>query len=101
MLPTSLRLKNKKTFSDTFRKGKAVSNDVLMMKYKKTGTDELKVGFSAGIRLSKKASERNKVKRWMREAVRKFSGKMRGGYQIIFVINSKFPYEQMNDSLIR
>lgn len=71
------------------------------MKYSKVESSELKVGFSAGLKFSKKALKRNKIKRWMREATRFFLGKIKTGYQIIFLINSKFPYEQINHSLVR
>ena len=45
--------------------------------------------------------KRNKVKRWMREAVRPLIKDIKTGRQIIFLINSKFPYEQISHSLIR
>ena len=101
MLPAQFRLKNKKNFNEIFRQGKVVSNEILVMKYKKAENGELKIGFSASLKLSKKLSKRNKVKRWMREAARPLLGKIKTGYQIIFVINSKFPYEQINYVLIR
>lgn len=78
-----------------------VSNDVLIMKYEKAEGGNLKVGFSAGLKLSKKSSKRNKAKRWMREATRLLLGKIRTGHQIIFLINSKFPYEQISYPLVR
>ncbi len=71
------------------------------MKYDEAGAGELKIGFSVGLKYSKKSSERNRVKRWMREAVRPLLGKIKRGYQIIFLVNSKFPYKQMSYSLIK
>jgi ribonuclease P protein component len=101
MLPAQFRLKNKKDFNEVFRRGKTVSNEVLIMKYEKAEDSEIKIGFSAGLKLSKKSSERNKAKRWMRQAARTLSGKIKKGHQIIFLINSKFPYEQISHSLVR
>ncbi|MDD5489074.1 MAG: ribonuclease P protein component [Candidatus Moranbacteria bacterium] len=100
MLPVQFRLKNKKDFNEVFRRGKTVSNEVLIMKYEKAGGGELKIGFSVGIKLSKKATERNGVKRWLREATKLLLRKIRTGHQIIFLINSKFPYEQISYPLI-
>ena len=100
MLPTQFRLKNKKEFSEVFQRGKTLSNEALIMKYTEIGSGELKVGFSAGLKFSKKSAERNKAKRWMREATRPLLGKIKKGHQIIFLINSKFPYEQMSYSLL-
>jgi len=101
MLSAEYRLKNKKVFNDIFRQGKTVSNDVLLLKYKDLGTKELKIGFSVGVKFSKKSSKRNRAKRWMREATREMIGNIQPGWQIIFLINSKFPYEQMSYALIQ
>ncbi|OGI24919.1 MAG: ribonuclease P protein component [Candidatus Moranbacteria bacterium RBG_13_45_13] len=101
MLPAKFRLKDKKEFASVFRRGKVSSNDVLIMKYSPAGPDQLKIGFSAGSKLSKKSSERNKAKRWMREAVRLIIGRVKPGHKIIFSINSKFPYKQMDYTLVQ
>ena len=100
MLPAKFRLKNKKDFNNVFQRGKTVSDEALVMKHKKTEGSMLQIGFSVGLKLSKKSSERNRVKRWMREAVRQLLGKIKTGRQI-FLINSKFPYEQINYELVR
>ena len=101
MLPAQFRLKNEKDFDEVFRRGKTVSNEVLIMKYEKAGDGELKIGFSAGLKFSKKSSKRNKAKRWLREAVKPLLGKIKTGHQIIFLINSKFPYEQISYPFVR
>lgn len=101
MLPTRFRLKDKKEFNEVFRRGKTTSNEVLTMKHKKISREELKVGFSVGLKFSKKSSERNKIKRWMREAVRPVISRIKPGQRIIFLVNSKFPYKQMSYSLIQ
>jgi len=101
MLPIQFRLKSRKDFNDIFRRGKTVSNEVLVMKYEEAEGENLKIGFSVGLKFSKKASRRNKVKRWLREAARAIVKDIKPGHQIVFVINSKFPYEQMDYSLIR
>jgi len=101
MLPVQFRLKNKKEFNDVFRRGKTVSNGALIMKYEKCESRMLKIGFAAGMSFSKKSSERNKVKRWLREAVKPLLGKITAGHQIIFLINHKFPSGQMSFPLIK
>lgn len=101
MLPAKNRLKSKKEFDEVFRRGKTVSNDAFLLKYHVDGSKELKIGFSVGIKFSKKASERNRAKRWMREAVRPIAEKIKPGHQIIFLINSKFPRGQMDFALAK
>lgn len=101
MLPTKRRLKSKNEFNELFRRGKTLSNDVFVLKFKGFGKEDSRVGFSVGVKFSKKTVRRNKVKRWMREAVRPMMGEIRPGCQIIFLVNSNFPYEQLNFVLVK
>ncbi|MDI6778039.1 MAG: ribonuclease P protein component [Patescibacteria group bacterium] len=101
MLSIKYRLKSKKEFNEVFRRGKTISNDVLLAKYQRDNFGNLKIGFSVGVKFSKKASERNRAKRWLREAVRSMIEKIAPGHKIIFLINSKFSYEQMSCSLVK
>jgi ribonuclease P protein component len=101
MLPIKQRLKSKKDFNNLFRSGKTLSNDVFLMKYAQGAEACSQIGFSVGVKFSKKTVERNKVKRWMREAVRTMMEDVRPGFQIIFLTNSKFPYKQMSFSLTK
>ncbi|MFH0930217.1 MAG: ribonuclease P protein component [Candidatus Moraniibacteriota bacterium] len=102
MLPIPHRLKGKKVFNDIFRFGKTFSNDVMMMRIVpgKRG-QPAKFGFAASLKFSKKAVERNKVKRWMREAMRAKTGEVQPGQEIVFLINPKFPKDKLNLGLIR
>lgn len=101
MLPAQYRLKSKKRFNEIFRRGRTAANDVLMVKYAASEKGDLRIGFSIGMKFSKKASRRNKAKRWLREAVREIIEQIGPGRDIIFLINPKFPYEQINYDLIR
>ena len=60
-----------------------------------------KFGFAASLKFSKKAVERNKVKRWMREAIRVKMGEVQPGQEIVFLINPKAPKEKLSLELIR
>jgi len=101
MLPIQYRLKNKKDFKEVFQRGKTFSSKFLTIKYLKKDNNGLKIGFSVGLRVSKKSSKRNKIKRWMREAARPFLGKIRKGYRIIFLTNSNFPLKQASYLIIK
>jgi len=102
MLPISHRLKGKKVFNDIFRLGKTFSNDVLLMKIVSgEASQPAKFGFAASLKFSKKAVERNKAKRWMRESVRARIEDIQSGKEIVFLINPKFPKEKLNFELIR
>ena len=60
-----------------------------------------KFGFAASLKFSKKAVERNKVKRWMREAVRARIEDIQPGREVVFLINPKFPKSKLNLQLIQ
>jgi len=101
MLPAKFRLKDKKEFSETFKKGKSFSSRHLMMRLTRVSSAEIKVGFSVGLKFSKKAAERNKVKRWLREAVRESLGKFRPGAKIVFVLNSRSEFRELSLDILR
>ncbi len=71
MLPKNNRLRQKKDIDDVFRKGKGFKEDFLILKTKKNNLDKLRFGFVVSQKVSKKASLRNKIKRRLREIVRK------------------------------
>jgi ribonuclease P protein component len=101
MLPVKYRLKNKETFNTVFQKGETVSGEVLIMKVRSGSDGEVKIGFSAGLKFSKKSSRRNKIKRWMREAARPFANKIKPGFHIVFLVNSKCDFRRLTLGLIR
>ena len=101
MLPAKFRLKNKKEFSEVFRKGKSFASRNLVMKHESAGSDAVKVGFSVGLKFSKKAVKRNKVKRWLREAARTNLLGIKPGSKIIFILNPKVDFSTLNLALLR
>ncbi len=102
MLSASDRLKNKKAFNDIFRYGQTFSNDVLVMKIMAARPgDATQFGFGIGLKFSKKATRRNKVRRWMREAVREKIKKIIPGHRVIFLANPKYPEEKLNFEIIQ
>ncbi len=100
MLPAKYRLKDKKAFNSVFRSGKTISGEVLLIKIKADSKGEIRIGFSVGLKFSKKSFQRNKVRRWIRESVRKNIERIKPGNQIIFLINSKYSYKQLSYQLV-
>jgi len=101
MLSVKHRLKGRKAFNDLFRAGKTFSNDVLLMKIAPGKEDEpTKFGFGASLKFSKKAVERNRAKRWMREAVREKLEQVQPGYSVVFFVSPKFPKEKLNFQMV-
>jgi ribonuclease P protein component len=102
MLPAIHRLKGKKIFDDLFRAGKTFSNDALMMKVAEGESGQpTKFGFGASLKFSKKAVERNRAKRWMREAVRARIDEIQPGWHVIFFISPKIPKAELKLEFVR
>lgn len=97
MLPQEYRLKRMKDFEILFKEGWFVSGKLLTAKVWKINTekyqdrgykeDDLKIGFVVGLKVSKKAVDRNRLKRQMREVVRLVlkEGKIKTGYMVAIV----------------
>ena len=71
MLPKENRLKKKKDFEKVFKKGKAFFVEFLILKIVKNDLRNPRFGFVVSQKVNKKAVVRNKVKRRLREIVRK------------------------------
>lgn len=97
MLPQEYRLKRMKDFEILFKEGWFVAGNLLtakvwrfdVEKYKDRDykVDDLKIGFVVGLKVSKRAVDRNRLKRQMREVVRLLlkEEKIRKGYMMAIV----------------
>ena len=59
------------------------------------------MGFGASVKFSKRATQRNKIRRWMRESVRLILDEIKPGYDIFISINTRFPKKLLNFTLIK
>lgn len=83
MLPQKNRLKKTKDFENVWHKGKIARESFLLLKFAKNNLDESRFGFAVGMKVSKKAVVRNKIKRWLREAIRTNLTNIKPGIDII------------------
>ena len=84
MLPKENRLRKKKEFEKVIKEGKGVREGFLVLKYLKNNLNLVRTGFVVSQKISKKAVIRNKVKRRLREIVRRNLEKLKPGYDLIF-----------------
>lgn len=68
MLPAKNRLTKRTDFNNVYRKGAFFSEGPLSLKAAKNSLENTRVGFSIEKKFFKKAVERNKIKRLLREA---------------------------------
>lgn len=97
MLPQEYRLKHMKDFEVLFKEGKFYDASLLSAKIwlinpekyprRKYSVNDLKIGFVAGLKVSKSAVKRNRIKRQMREVVRLLlkNQKLESGFMILFI----------------
>jgi len=83
MLAPENRLKKKKDFENVFKNGKSIKQDSLYLKYKKNNLEQSRFGIVVGKNYSKKAVERNKIKRRLREIIKEQNVK---GLDIVIVV---------------
>lgn len=89
MLPRKNRLKKKPEMDQIFRQGSFLSFGFLALKYVFKETPAPRLAFSIGTGYSPKATERNRAKRLLREAVKKNFDCLPKGIEGIFFVNKK------------
>jgi len=85
MLPKENRLKKKKDFKEVFKKGKGFRKDFLFLKIKNNSFKKIRFGFIVSREISKKAVIRNKIKRRLREIIKKELSKIKPGIDGVLI----------------
>lgn len=104
MLPAPHRLRREKEIKRLFDKGKGVFDDFCGVKYAKNGLSVTRFAVVAGLKVSKKAVARNRVKRQVRAIVQKQLGALAPGYDVALLIRSaalKATFVQLEEHLIK
>lgn len=85
MLPKENRLKKKKDFEKLFKDGMSFQEKFLVLKINKNNLSNNRFGFIVSKKISKKAVVRNKIKRRLREIVKKGINDYRKGFDIAVI----------------
>jgi ribonuclease P protein component len=85
MLPKENRLKKTRDFDMIFKKGLFFGTKFINFKYINNNLPHTRVGFVVGLKVSKRATRRNTLKRRMREVVRLNLGKIKAGFDISII----------------
>jgi ribonuclease P protein component len=109
MLPRENRLKRMKDFEILFKEGKFFDDMFLSAKVwkineekypkRKYSKEDLRIGFVVGLKVSKKAVVRNRIKRKMREVVRLLlkDEKLKSGYMVAIIAKQSAIEKEMNE----
>jgi ribonuclease P protein component len=83
MLKKENRLKKKKDFERIYKKGRGFKGDSLFLKILENKEELTRIGIVVSKKVSKKAVQRNKIKRQMREIMRGMNVKK--GFDVVIV----------------
>lgn len=83
MLPKINRLRLEKHFRNVFNNGKTIENRLFKIKFLENQKKHIRFGFIVGTKFSKKATQRNLIKRRLRVAVKIFLKNTKSGLDIV------------------
>ncbi len=85
MLPKKYRLAKEKDFQKVFRDRKVFDRRLFTLRIRENGMVFSRFGFVISLKISKKAVERNKIRRQMQEAARINLKKIKPGFDIVLI----------------
>jgi len=89
MLPFKNRLVKRKEFAEIQRNGQFFSEGNVAIKVLENTFGETRIGFVVGIKYSKKAVERNMVKRQLRESFQLNLKKIKKGFDVVVMLRKR------------
>src|SRR3990167_9250704 len=89
MFPKKDRLKNEKDFQRTFSKGKGVFHPLVSLKLRKNQLGYSRFAFTVGVKVTKSAVKRHRLRRQVAAVVRQRKIFFPQGYDMIFFVQKK------------
>ncbi|HTX86781.1 MAG TPA: ribonuclease P protein component [Candidatus Nanoarchaeia archaeon] len=103
MLKKANRLLKKKDFDAVWQKGRSSFDKALGIKSLSTGLKLNRFGIMIGLKVSKKAVERNRIKRRIREILRAEANNLPIGFDIVIAVlpaARTLDYQELRNSLV-
>ncbi|MBU2472620.1 ribonuclease P protein component [Patescibacteria group bacterium] len=103
MLPRKYKLKKDNDFKKVFNKGKYYQKDFIKIKFLKNDLEINRFGLIIGLKISKKAVQRNKIKRQLEEIIQSELEQIRKGIDIIILVQPEIiekEYQEIKEVLI-
>lgn len=86
MISAKNRLKKDKDFDLVFKGGKSYYSSIFSLKVKENSLTFNRFGVLIGLKVSKKATERNLIKRRIKNTLSSYKGSISPGHDIVFVV---------------
>ncbi|MBL7053197.1 MAG: ribonuclease P protein component [Candidatus Portnoybacteria bacterium] len=103
MLPRKYKLKKDNDFKKVFNKGKYYQKDFIKIKFLENDLEINRFGLVIGLKISKKAVQRNKIKRQLEEVIQSELEQMKKGIDIIILVQPEIiekEYQEIKETLI-
>ncbi len=97
MLAKANRLTKEKEFTKTFRKGRSSYDEIMGVKVVKNGLQINRFGIIVGRKISKKAFERNKIKRQIRAIIRSKIELIKKGNDVLIIVSPEALIKTFHD----
>jgi len=104
MLPRKYKLKKDNDFKKIFNKGRYYQKDFIKIKLLENDLEINRFGLVIGLKISKKAVQRNKIKRQLEEIIQSELEQIRKGIDIIILVQPEIiekEYQEIKEVLIR
>lgn len=85
MLAKQRRLQKKRDFKLVFNKGEVLDSELFFLRFAKNNFELSRFGFVVSLKISKKATIRNRIKRLLREVVRINLKNIKSSFDIIII----------------
>jgi len=89
MLPKKYRLAKEKDFKQVFRSKKTFSQGFIIIKLAENKLAFSRFGFVTGLKISKKAVERNRIRRQMQEVIRINLADIQTGFDVVIMVKKE------------
>jgi ribonuclease P protein component len=102
MLPKQHRLTKTRDFENVHHRGKFIGEKFLGIKFLKNDLSVSRFGFLVGLKISKKSTKRNRVKRRIRESIRLKLKQIKPGFDIIIFTKPgivKKTYQEIDEAV--
>jgi len=103
MLPRKYKLKKNNDFKKVFKNGRYKQKDFIKIKFLKNNLEINRFSFIVGLKISKKAVQRNKIKRRLEEIIRLNFKQIITGFDIIIFTDKEIiekEYIEIEENLI-
>ena len=99
MLLKQNRLAKKKDFENVFKKGRGAKQGFLFLKFIPSKFNYTRFAFVVSQKVSKKAVQRNKIRRYLREMVRTKMVQIKKGFDCVLVVFPGFEKKGAEEAL--